>query len=39
MVKDLRTGHETGGTAAVLDGQLDPFMKAYLQSQINGTEE
>jgi len=35
MVKDLRTGHETGNTAAVLDGDLDPFMRAYLESTIN----
>ena len=34
MVKDLRTGHETGNTDAVLDGALDPFIKAYLQSMV-----
>jgi peptide chain release factor 2 len=39
MVKDLRTGYETGNTDAVLDGQLDPFMNAYLQSTINGLKE
>jgi len=31
MVKDHRTEHETGNTAAVLDGDLDAFMEAYLQ--------
>lgn len=31
MVKDLRTGYETGNTDAVLDGNLDPFIKSYLQ--------
>ncbi len=31
MVKDLRTEHETGNVAGVLDGDLDPFMAAYLQ--------
>ena len=31
MVKDLRTGHETGNVSAVLDGDLDPFMESYLQ--------
>ena len=31
MVKDLRTDQETGNAAAVLDGQLDPFMEAYLK--------
>lgn len=30
MVKDLRTGWETSDTAAVLDGDLNPFMKSYL---------
>jgi peptide chain release factor 2 len=31
MVKDHRTEHETGNTQAVLDGDLDGFMEAYLQ--------
>jgi len=31
-IKDLRTGHETGNTQAVLDGELDPFIKASLKS-------
>ncbi|MEQ8235369.1 MAG: peptide chain release factor 2 [Syntrophomonadaceae bacterium] len=30
MVKDLRTGHETGNTQAVLDGDINDFIKAYL---------
>ena len=30
MVKDLRTDHETGNSQAVLDGDLDPFVHAYL---------
>ena len=30
MVKDLRTGYETGNVNAVLDGELDGFIKAYL---------
>ena len=34
MVKDLRTDHETGNTGATLDGDLDPFMEAYLASQV-----
>jgi len=34
MVKDLRTGHETGNTEAVLDGRLDGFIEAYLRSTI-----
>jgi peptide chain release factor 2 len=30
MVKDLRTGFETGNVQAVLDGDLNYFIKAYL---------
>ncbi len=33
MVKDLRTGVETSDTQAVLDGDLDAFMKAYLMQE------
>jgi peptide chain release factor 2 len=33
MVKDLRTDHETGNVSAVLDGDLDPFMEAFLRWQ------
>lgn len=35
MVKDHRTNEETGNTNAVMDGDLDPFIDAYLRSQIN----
>lgn len=31
MVKDHRTEHESGNTQAVLDGELDEFMEAYLR--------
>ncbi|KAF3329420.1 peptide chain release factor PrfB1 [Carex littledalei] len=30
LVKDLRTGEETSNIAAVMDGELDPFIRAYL---------
>lgn len=30
LVKDLRTNHETSNAQAVLDGDLDDFIKAYL---------
>lgn len=30
MVKDVRTQHETGNVQAVLDGEIDGFIKAYL---------
>ena len=32
MVKDHRTDYETGNTEAVLDGELDDFITAYLRS-------
>ncbi len=31
LVKDLRTGHETGNVNAVLDGEIDEFIEAYLR--------
>jgi peptide chain release factor 2 len=34
LVKDLRTDFETGNTAAVLDGDLDQFMDAWLKQQV-----
>ncbi len=34
LVKDVRTGHETSQTQAVLDGDLDDFIFAYLKSQV-----
>lgn len=30
MVKDLRTGYETGNTQAVMDGDINGFIKAFL---------
>ncbi len=30
LVKDLRTNHETGNVQAVMDGELNEFIKAYL---------
>lgn len=33
MVKDHRTDVETGNTAAVMDGELDAFIEAYLKMQ------
>ena len=35
MVKDHRTGAETGNTGAVMDGDLDQFITAYLRSKIS----
>ncbi len=31
MVKDLRTGEETGNAEAVFDGKIEPFINAYLR--------
>ena len=30
MVKDVRTGHETSNVDAVMNGDIDGFLKAYL---------
>jgi peptide chain release factor 2 len=30
LIKDHRTGMEVGNVEAVMDGDLDPFIKAYL---------
>ena len=37
MVKDHRTGYETGNVNAVMDGDLDGFINAYLKAQSLGT--
>jgi peptide chain release factor 2 len=34
MIKDLRTGWETGNTAAVLDGDIDDVIESYLQYMV-----
>lgn len=33
MVKDLRTSYETGDVEGVMDGNLNPFMYAYLEME------
>jgi peptide chain release factor 2 len=40
MVKDHRTEYETGNTQAVLDGDIDRFIEAYLRANVgNGKNE
>jgi peptide chain release factor 2 len=36
MVKDSRTGHEMGNAQAVLDGELDTFIREYLLARAAG---
>jgi peptide chain release factor 1 len=36
LVKDLRTDYETGNIQAVMDGDLDGFINAYLTKSANG---
>lgn len=35
LVKDLRTDHEVGNPRAVLDGQIDGFVEAYLRMKLS----
>ena len=39
LVKDLRTGHATSNTAAVLDGDIEDFIQASLAYRIRGGSE
>lgn len=40
MVKDHRTGHEVGQVSAVMDGDVDGFIEAYLkQKLIRGSDQ
>jgi len=39
MVKDHRTDYETGNTQAVLDGDLDGFIQAYLRQNVGETSK
>ena len=37
LVKDTRTGFETGNIRNVMDGDIDGFINAYLTASANGT--
>ena len=37
IVKDLRTGYEQGNVSAVMDGDIDGFINAYLKGLSQGT--
>ncbi len=39
LVKDHRTGYEVGNAQAVLDGDLDGFIEAYLRQQVSQAEK
>jgi len=39
MVKDHRTGYETSNSEAVLDGELDDFITAYLRSTLGKEDD
>ena len=39
MVKDLRTGVETSNVQAVMDGDLDEFIQAYLKKSVETREK
>ena len=39
LVKDVRTAHETGNVDAVMDGNINPFLKAYLMKNGQKKEE
>ncbi len=39
LIKDVRTGHETGNVDAVMNGQLEPFLKSYLMTMGQNTDK
>lgn len=39
LVKDVRTNHETSNTQAVLDGDLNPFIKEFLMMFVRKQEQ
>jgi peptide chain release factor 2 len=39
LVKDVRSSHETGNVDAVMDGDIEPFLKSYLMMMGQKTED
>ena len=39
LVKDVRTAHETGNVDTVMNGDIEPFLKAYLMMMGQKTED
>ena len=39
LVKDVRTAHETGNVDAVMNGEIEPFLKSYLMMMGQKTED
>ncbi|MCU0317508.1 MAG: peptide chain release factor 2 [Fimbriimonadaceae bacterium] len=39
MVKDHRTGYQTGNVLAVMDGEVDPFIEAFLKKPPTSDED
>jgi peptide chain release factor 2 len=39
LVKDVRTGLEVGNAQAVLDGEIDPFIEAWLRWRLAKSAE
>ena len=33
MIKDLRTGHESGNIQSIMDGEIDGFIESYLKGE------
>lgn len=39
LVKDVRTSHETSNVDAVMNGEIDPFLKSYLMQEGQGEKD